>query len=217
MGTITVGGILDRAEVTLLDEENVRWSRPELLAHYNAGIRLIVGFKPDLYVLTTAMQFVAGSKQTLPAGGTVFRALLRNMGSDGLTPGSAIMPVTRNDLDQALPGWHSATGTEVDHSIFDPENPKVFYIYPAVGTKYGEVEYAATPTAATDDADILPIDDIYDAVLQDYVVGLALQKSSKSGNIARADWYANRVAQALGLRSQGQFQFATVPAKQAQA
>lgn len=213
MGTLTVGAILDRAELTLLDEDNVRWDREELRGHYNAGVRMIVGFKPDAYVTTAVVTFAAGSQQAIPDGGTAYRALLCNIASDGTTAGSAIFPCARADLDLSLPAWRLATGDEVEHVVFDPENPKVYHIYPSTSGK-GLLTYGDTPTDSTLDADVLPIDDLYDAVLHDYVVGLALQKNSKSGNIARADWYANRVAQALGLRSQGQFQFTSQPTRQ---
>jgi len=216
VGTIAISAILDRAQTTLIDEDNVRWAREELLAYYNAAVRFITGVKLDSYVTTAALELAEGSRQSLPEGGTAIRAVTRNMGPDGETPGPAITPVDRVDLDLSKFDWHTTAGDEVEHVVFDQENPTVFYVYPQC-SGFVECVYSDTPAVVEDDEDddaILPIADKYEPVIVDYIVGLAFQKNSESNDFARADWYAGRVASALGLKHQGQFRFVSAPDKQ---
>lgn len=214
MGTITSGEVLDRSELILIDEANDRWPRDQLRGNLNSGLRLIALYKPEAFVTTRSVQWSAGSKQVLPDGGIAVRAVPRNMGADGETPGSAITVVARQDLDVSLPGWHTVTGTEVEHIVLDPENPKIYYTYPSAAGKYGECTFIDTPPPADDDAVAISIDDLYEPLLVYCVVGAALEMSSADGIVSRADWYATRVSQGLGIQTQGQFRFSSQPARQ---
>ena len=86
----------------------------------------------------------------------------RNMGADGNTPGRAIRLVDRAVLDTQVPDWHASTpANEVMHYVFDPVNPKVFYVYPRVSSaRQIEIVYSASPVDIAIGAVIL-IDDIY--------------------------------------------------------
>lgn len=216
MGTLTASAIIDRAAKTLLDAGFVRWTQAELLTHYNAAIRTILGFKPDAYVVVEAVALVAGPKQTIPAAGVSPRAVRRNMGVTGTTAGEAITQVERDDLDHCRTDWGATPGSAVKHVVFDPSDPRTFYVYPQVYPWYVELAYAALPADSTT-ATALPIDDLYEAPIHSYVVGLAMQKSSKSGDLVKSDWHARQFASFLGLKSEGQFRFSVASPQQEQA
>lgn len=207
MGTLTSTAIVASASAELLDPTFVRWAQADLLGFLNAGVRAICGYKPDAYVVTSSITIITGAKQTLPAGAIALREVRRNMGAGGATPGAAVTQVERDDMDHARPDWQATIGSAVKHYVHNPDEPKVFYIYPQVASGSVEAAYSAQPTDMTL-GQTLGLDDLYEAPLVHYVVGRALQKSSKSGDIARANWHASQFAQFIGIKHQGQFQFA---------
>ena len=73
MGTILASAIVDKAEIILLDDTNVRWASTELLAYLNEGQRAIVLLKPDTNVTTDSYPLVEGTKQSIPDGTSDFQ------------------------------------------------------------------------------------------------------------------------------------------------
>lgn len=226
MGTIAISRITNRAAKTLFDETGVRWAPAELLDYYNAGKNALVGLKPDAFVKTQSFELaLAETKQVLPVDGIAFRGLNRNMGAAGTTPGRAIRVIEKNDLDHSRPDWPTQTTADITtsagnvlHYMHDKQNPKVFFIWPRPTVAwFVELVYSAHPADAAADTDILPLDDLYEEPLYLFVVGKALQKHSKSGDMSRANWYGAQFSGFLGLKSQGQFTFAALPPDQAQA
>jgi len=198
MGTILASAIIGKARIVLQDAAKVRWSDDELLSWLNAGQREVVLLKPDAYVVTAAVQMVAGTKQTVPFGFLI--DVVRNMGAAGTTPGKAIRPITREILDDQDPDWHSSTADAVAlYSVFDIRNPSVFYLYPPQPATpgYVEIAYPGTP------ADVLlagaiTLADIYENVLMDYVLFRAFSKEAEYANSGVAAQYYASVVRALG-------------------
>jgi hypothetical protein len=118
----------------------------------------------------------------------------------------------REILDAQSPGWHNLSGvTEIVHFMFDPRDPKVFYVYPPAAASGASVDlvYSALPTdiaepaAGTDFAAVsgnISVPDIYSNALQDYVLYRAYTKDSQyAGNEARAQARYAAFANALGI------------------
>lgn len=188
--------IVDKAEIVLQDVTNVTWDSTELLGWANDGQRVIVANKPNSYIKNQNLLLIAGTKQAIPSDGIQLIKVTRNMGTAGTTPGNAIWLIEQNRLDEQRPGWHSETAAAtVKHAIFDPRDPKTFYVYPqqpATGQGYVEIVYSATPTDIAIGATIL-IDDIYSTSLMDYILYRAY---SKDADYAAND---NRAAGALNV------------------
>jgi len=193
MGTFTAQVIVDDAEKTLLDDTNVRWGATELLNYLNDGQRAICIKKPDAYVKNTSAQLVAGTKQTIPTDGARLNRVVRNMGADGNTPGDAITEGDLDDMDSALPGWHTdSTSATVDQFFRVKNDPKTYYVYPpqpASGMGYVEQSYCAVPADVAAIGNTITIDDIYRTALYYYILSRALAKQSPVASEQKAAGY----------------------------
>lgn len=203
MATVTVNSIVDKAELLLQDTTNVRWTSAELVDWLNDGQREVVQHKPEASAKNIAVALTANStKQTLPSDGVSFIRLTRNMGAGGSTPGKAIRIVSREILDAQRPDWHTdASAGYVQHYIFDPLDPKTYYVYPkAPATSlYVEMVYSAAPTNASAGGTI-SIDDIYANALLDYIMFRAYSKDAEyAQNAQLAIAYYTSFANSIGL------------------
>lgn len=183
MGTIIARAVIEKAQIILQDTTGVRWpSDTELLGWLNDGQREVMVFKPNANVKNLAVMLTAGTKQALPTDGVQLIDVVRNMGTDGSTPGRAIRIVMREILDAQVPNWHAATpAPEAKHYMYAVLDPKNFYVYPpqpATGQGYAELVYGATPADATINSAIT-LDDIYQNVLVDYILYRAYSKDTE--------------------------------------
>lgn len=217
----------EKVALTLQDAGFDRWTVPDIAKWINAACRELVRLKPTALTAGVSMRLAAGTKQSL-AGATFVKTsdgssvtvvpyqlleAIRNMGSDGKTPGKAIVGIERRTLDVMLPGWHTAAAAaEIGYSMFDPKDPLTFYNYPpvpATETRYAEVLLSKEPVnALSDDADELGTDDIdpglsdiYEESIVDGTLAFAFAQDGDSPSAAtRAAWHTQRFQQALGVK-----------------
>lgn len=189
MGTLTAQAIIDKTEVILQDPSNLTWAETDHLTNLIDGIREICKIKPDAYITNAPVQLVAGAKQSAPAGASLILDITRNMGITGTTPGDAITLIDRAVMNAVLPGWNTATAAAtVIHWMYDPKDPKVFYVYPpqpGTATGYVEMECMAQPAAIIISAAI-PIDDDYENALLNFMLYRAWLK--KQPQLASGYW-----------------------------
>lgn len=198
MGTIKAQEITNDAGTILLDKIQERWPDTELLRWLNDGQRETVNLNPFANPVTEAVRLVGGTKQDMSelagetdnSGTSIDRALhvigvVRNMGTDGSTVGRAISRMEMATLDARRPDWHTDTAdSQVKHWVYDPLNPRVFYVTPPqpdTGTGYVELAYSASP----DDVDLgqaIVLNDIYRNALLDYVLYRAYSKDADFGS-----------------------------------
>lgn len=205
MGTVTAKTIIDKASVQLIDLANIRWTRSELLSWLNDGMRQIVLIQPSASSTTVSKQLVAGTRQTLPTGGWLLLQMYRNMGTNGTTPGRAIRIVSRELLDNFNPNWHTATAAaEVRNYIYDIQDQTVFYVYPPnTGTQYVELNYSAQPVDLTSETDVIPIFDIFQSALVDYILYRACSKDAEyAPGLALAQGYLATFVAAVSGKAQ---------------
>jgi len=198
---ITAQNIVDRAAIIVQDETGTRWPESELLDWLNDGQREIVLLKPDANAQNEALQLDSGTKQSIPTDGLSLIDIVRNMGTDGDTPGRAVRFIQRSVLDDQLPNWHAETQkTEIQHYMFDDRDPERFYVYPpADGTSYIEIVYADTPTEVSL-SDNISLGDFYANALLDFVLFKAYQKDADHAVSAERVMYAYRFFRnSLGL------------------
>lgn len=181
MGTVTAKAIIDKASIQLIDLANIRWTRDELLSWLNDGMRQIVVIQPSATSTTASVQLVAGTRQTLPTGGWLLLQMYRNMGTSGTTPGRAIRIVSRELLDNFNPNWHTdAQKAEVRNYIYDIQDQLAFYVYPPnTGTQYVELNYSVQPADLTSESQVIPIFDIFQSALVDYILYRACSKDAE--------------------------------------
>tara|TARA_R110002110_G_scaffold109622_9_gene273387 strand:- start:392 stop:1042 length:651 start_codon:yes stop_codon:yes gene_type:complete len=216
MATTKILDILDRASIILQDNTNVRFPNEELLKFFNDAQREVVLHRPDAKMVNTTLDLATGSKQTLPVSALRLIDVVRNVG------GRAVTQVDRRILDETLPNWHETTaGTnKIEHYIYDPADPKNFYVFPkgTSGTDSLEVIFSASTSeiAISDfssDTTVISIDDVYANCLLDYVLYRSYQKDSEfAGNPQRAMMHYQSFANALGIKTQADSALTPIPA-----
>lgn len=215
MATTKVVDILDRAGIILQDNTNVRFPNEELLKFFNDAQKEVVLHRPDAKMVNTTFDCSTGSKQTLPSAALRLIEVVRNVG------GRAITQVQRRILDETLPNWHeTAAGTnKIEHFVYDPADPKNFYVYPkaASGTHSLEIVFSSSPSEIaisnfSSDTSVISVDDVYSNCLLDYVLYRSYQKDSEfAGNAQRAMMHYQSFATALGIKTQADSATTPVP------
>jgi hypothetical protein len=208
MATITAQSIIDKAETLLLDSTNTRWPVSELLGWLNDGQRHIVSVRPDANPVFANVTLVAGTKQSIPADGYQLLDVIRNMGTNGSTPGRAIRRTTLKVLNTQSPDWHAETAsTTVEHYMADPRWPKVFFVYPpATASRQVEVVYSRVP-ADVAAVNVISLDDVYATSLLDYVLYRAYSKDYEvPGSAERAVAHYQAFEAGLGMKAQADAQ-----------
>lgn len=207
---ITGQNIADKAEILLQDESNVRWGETELLGWINSGQREIAIAKPTALTSTATLSLATGTtKQAIPAPGTQLLDVIRNMGATGSVPGKAISFINRAMLDATIPTWHSDSNSSgvITHYVFDPRNPKSFYVYPKAPatTLYIEILMAIAPTNLASLASAIAYDDLYETVLIDYVLYRAYGKDGKNAaNLQRSAAHYQAFVNAINLKDRAE-------------
>lgn len=210
---ITAQSVVRRVIDTLQDTTSVRWPVNELVRYLNDGQREVILNRPDAMATNAMLTCVAGSKQTLPTNGAKLIEVVRNAAA-GSTK-RAVRMINREILDAQTPNWHNLTGAiESLHFMYDPRDPRVFYVYPpALSTTQLDIVYSAYPADIAEPADgaaytavtgNISLPDIYGNVLQDYILYRAYSKDSEyAGNAQRSQNHYAAFANALGVEVQG--------------
>lgn len=204
---ITAQSVIRRCVETLQDPTSIRWPVAELVRYLNDGQREVALYRPDSMGTSATMTCVAGTKQALPTNGAKLIEVVRNVAGTK----KAVRLTNREILDAQIPGWHNLAGVgEVMHYMYDPRDPRVFYVYPPATTGAQlDIVYSAYPQDVTEPADgslytvvagSIGVPDIYGNALQDYILYRAYTKDSEyAGNTARAQAHYAAFANALGV------------------
>lgn len=192
--------ITDAAAVTLVDTDNITWSEAELLGYLSEALRATALVKPDLVTVQAAVTLAAGVLQNLPAGGIALIAIPRN------TSGRVVTEVDQQLLDEVQRFWPGATPeATVEHFTVNPTTPRQFNVYPPNdGTGEIVILYGAVPTAIADPDDELPVTDVYQSPLTQYVLSRAYAKNTKRQDLVKAAAAMQDWARAIGAKSQAQ-------------
>lgn len=184
MGTILASTIIQTAQGMLQDADGVRWTDDELLSYLNEGQRAILNYKSNAYVRVRSIQLIPGTRQSMPEDAVQLFDIVRNMGTNGTTPGRAVRLAKREMLDAQAPNWHAATpSSQVRHYLYSESSPRVFLVYPpqpTIAPGYVEMVYGATPPAVALNQAIA-VDDIFETPLLDFMLYRAWMKDTEFG------------------------------------
>lgn len=197
--------ITTRVRILLNDQDETRWSPSELAGWVNDAQKLVAVMRPDASVSNSVVTLSAGTKQSIPNDGFRLLDVIRNIGSDGTTPGRSVRIVDREVLDSQDPMWHTTTqSATIKHFIYDNRNPLTFYVYPpATNTAKLEIMYSKSPATVATANDDLAISDLYLDVVVNYVMYRAYSKDAEfSANANLASGYLQVVYSMLGIKTQ---------------
>ena len=213
MGTLTAQSIVDGAWITLQDTNGasgVRWPAAEGLRWLNDSQREVVINLPSAFVKTAIVTLAAGTRQSMAgvspalADAIQLQRVVRNFDAAGTAPGRAITVKPMAWLDEQRPTWHSDAAAPAIHCMFDPNDPKSFYVWPqASGTTKAELVYAAVPPEMASLASVISLDDIYANAMQYYLLFRSFGKNAtytRSPQAAAA--YYQLFLQSLGIKDQ---------------
>lgn len=202
MATITVGSVIDRVARLLYDQTNIKWSRSELLEHVNAAQRVVALTSPTTGSTISIIKLAAGARQIIPTNGWLLLDVIRNMGTDGLTPGRAIRVISRRLLESYNPNWQSTTPSSIIQSYwFDPQDQTGYFVYPpSNGLGYLEINYSSAPDTLTSEMQTMTLPDVADAAVINFVCFRALSKTSEFGNPDLAGAYLTVFNQLLNAK-----------------
>jgi len=207
MATVKVIDLIDRAEEILQDTTNVRWSQQTLLDYLNDAQREIVLFRPDANPVNASFTLTANSaKQSLPSAALRLLSIYRNSNPTS----KPITNIERRVLDDQIEDWHGTTATNVEHYVYVPLDPKIFYIYPHTTASEATIEivYSSSPTDITisnfsSDTTVISLDDIYANAILDYMLYRAYQKDTEyAGDLQRSGVYMQSFQNSLGIKNQ---------------
>lgn len=204
----TVGSILNQVRRKILDEDGGDFTDAELVQLYNNSNRKIVSIRPQAYTRIEPVQLAAGNKQQIPSDGLAAIAVIRNMGTDGATPGRVVRATDGPTMTAMVPTWATDTATAAVEDWWPVlDYPEQFYIYPPNdGTGYVEMEMSkAPPQTVYDEAglwesEFSPFNDNYlDAQVNGMLFMCYDDDTDIPGNTPRSQLYYGRFLQALGV------------------
>lgn len=192
--------IIDEAATLLLDKAHRTWSLADLLLYYNEALRATAFVKPDMYTVDNFLTPAPGVQQNLPSDGIALLDITENAG------GRVVTQVDEGLLEEANRFFPRATPqAEVEHFTADPRAPRRYRVFPPNdGTGSVRVLYGAVPPQANYDTEELPVPDSFQTVLLDFMLSRAYAKNSKRQDLAKASYYRQNWAAALGLKAQAQ-------------
>jgi hypothetical protein len=144
-------------------------------------MRQIVLIQPSATSTTSVVKLDAGTRQYIPDDGWLLLSIYRNMGTAGTTPGRAIRIISREIIDNFNPNWHAdAAKAEVRNYIYTDQDQTAFYVYPPnTGTQYIELNYSVQPADLTAESQVIPIFDVFQSALVDYILYRACSKDAE--------------------------------------
>lgn len=169
-----------------------------LIDYLNSAINEIAVRRPDCYAITDVIYLQPGMKQQLPKralhgaqkDAVLLCELIRNMGSNGRTPGSPILlsnqQVTfawsnpRNKMSRSYP-------RQIDNYMYDRStNPNIYYVFPEVPSDaatnkvYVECSYYALPPQVTSINEDLPVSVGYAQAIAHHILSSIFEVDNES-------------------------------------
>lgn len=210
-----------------------RWTEVEIVRAINFGQMAQSAYLPMVGSRVDAIKLTPGTRQDItkvlaanikPGDGSApadalgisLLEIVRNMGTDGFTPGRVIRPVDRYTLDTNDPDWHASSASAADITankavrefVYSKDTPKSFYVVPGVHAstaQWVEIRWNVEPKRVPDGGEpnaelyrydgastaVLGINDQFVEALHNYVVAVLLLKGSKNTqNIPKAQLHA---------------------------
>ena len=215
--------IITRAQASLNDPDNVQWTITELIDYINDAQSQVVMARPEANPKTISMKLVEGSKQTIPDGteatadiepdGIVAFSLIdvmRNMGTNGTTPGRVVRKANLYYLDRNYPDWHTENqGAVVQNYVYDDRNRHTFYVrpqQPATDQGWIEMIVSAVPADISSASDDLSLEAVYEPAILAYVLYRAFMKdiAQSDATLAKATGFYSQFQTTLGMRQEAE-------------
>jgi len=201
--------IIDLINSITNDTGNVTYPLSEVILAINDAQRLVCVYRPDANSSTSNFSLSAGTKQVLPSTARRLLGIVRNMGVDGNTSGSAIrFSVSFDDLNLFDPDWHNEIGSEVLEYTYDESRPDEFFITPGVTPPfYIEIKTTDNTIDIVSGSSDIEVNASYAPCLVSWACyRLFSRDGTESPNYARGESHKQTVFDILGIKSQADAQ-----------
>lgn len=201
MATYTAGDLVTILGQQLHDVGQDTWTESLLLIYLSEAQNQIALVRPEATSVTETFVLANTARQTIPAGGVRFLDCIRNLGTNGSTPGRHIKRITRDEIDGYYPNWTSDIATsEIKRYIFESETPRSFWVYPTPNTSLQvELSFSKAPARFVSSASTLAIDDIYVSPILEWTLYRCLSMEAKGASTNLASQHMNAFYTALGM------------------
>ena len=201
--TILASAIVDAAQELLQDVSGVAYTTAQGLTWVNKGQRAIVNLRRDAGASTVTWQLSAGAKQDLAATYIQILGDVRNMGTDGTTPGAEVFRVDRTDFGAMDTTWSADANQAVaiNEYAFDIDNPTVWWANPpSDGTGYIEASVVQLPADLALESDAITVPDQFESALIHFLCWAWLARDAEnSPNYTRAMDHKKSFMDLLGV------------------
>jgi len=204
---VKANDLLAKLGRALNDTDHRRWTADDLRGYLTDAQRVIVGVLPDANRVTETAKMARGTRQALPAGGTMLLGNGRNMGQEGKTPGRVATVVDKGDMNAVDPNWTAERASiRVRHLVVDERNPRVFDTYPPQPESPGYIElaYAKLPDTVSASTSDLELADVYETPVVEYALYLAHAVDSESAEQTIAQAHYQQFTSLLGAIEKGE-------------
>ena len=184
-------------------------AKASLVDFCNNALRQIALNRPDATAITETILLQPGVRQLIPSP-ALHRSskkalslieLVRNMGSDGDTPGEPIFIASRDAMSAY--NW-GVSGLSVDNYAYDFKvNPQVYLVYPGVSDSedvFVEATYSAEPTQIFSAYEEIPIPQTFSGPIMHWMLYEIFSGDNSSSNTAKAQHHMTAFYQALGVK-----------------
>ena len=212
MASVKIADVINKVELILQDDTNVRWTAAELLGWANDSYREIVLARPDVNTLSGTFTCVEGTRQVLDTTFTNALRLVDVVRNVAVSSNKgAVRLISRKILDDQRRNWHDLTekSVNIEYFMFDPRAPRLFQVYPpATATAQLEVIYTSVPAAHALSGGAIPLDEIriddsYANCMIDYILYRAYSKDAEyAANSQRAMAHLQAMQASLGVKTQ---------------
>lgn len=203
--SMTAKSVLDRVQRLLHDVGEDRWPRSTLLEYLSDAQQALVSARPDATAEVRNLQLTATAMQEIPEDAYAFLGAIRNMGTDGMTPGPAIRNRLLAEKETADPAWDDAlTATNVREAVYDDMTPRVFWVSPIPqAAVYIAARVSVMPAALEDEAtDVLAVSEAYRQTLVLWTAASAYEENTDAGSLQLAQQYRATGLQLIGVKAQ---------------
>lgn len=178
---MTFNDLLTLVSAQLDDRTKALHTDAELLLWLTEGCRALAKRRPEVYSTTAAVTSTAGAKQSIPAAGDKFLAVVRQ------TNKGVVTPIDKLVLDRFCQDWpYGYYSTTPLHYMPHETEPRAFWVYPPLRAGVS-LDVAYVPTIATKTA-VSTLDareEAYAQAVVDYACYRALSEPV-AGDSARA-------------------------------
>lgn len=204
---VPVSTILEELGSFLHDVGGAVWPSAIKLGYLNEAVKTVALLRPDVMATVAEVTLTADTPlQSIPTDGDRLLYVVRNVAT-----GRPIRKIHREAINDVAIGWTPATLTEIDHYMFDEENPRYFYVYPVPDAALVvEIVYAKTPSVVDADSVSVGIPDIYLSPLKDFVLAKCFGMETKGSDYGKSTYYMQSFYNALGVKLQNESVLRTI-------